>query len=46
MNEKNEYIENEKGVEELNAQTISKEEKFAPCHKGMGPKLNFYIDSE
>jgi hypothetical protein len=24
---------------------IGKEWKSAPCHKGMGPKLNFYIDS-
>jgi len=32
-------------MEELNASTIDKEGKYAPCHKGMGPKLNFYIDS-
>ncbi len=24
---------------------IGKEWKLAPCHKGMGPKLNFYIYS-
>jgi hypothetical protein len=27
------------------AWTHWKEWKLAPCHKGMGPKLNFYIDS-